>query len=312
MRYITKVLVVLLMALTLLSAPWQAAHAQDGVHFGTLEVDLWPEYDKPRQTLVIYRIDLSADVQLPVSLTVRIPVASGMPYAVAEAQTAGDTLFNLQYDTRQDAQWVYVQFLASMPHVHIEYYDPGMTVSGNRRSITYRCPGDYPVDTLVLQVQQPRTASDMQLAPALGQPQTNPQDGLTYYVASFDSVKAGDTFELQVSYQKSDDALSIEGLQVTPSDNTQQASSAFAWTDVLPWVLGTLGVLLIIGGGVWYWRGNQSPEQPKRQKHKRAAKSDLKVGSGDTGGAIYCPQCGKRADEGDRFCRACGTPLRRD
>ncbi len=312
MRYSTKFFMVILIAFTLLSAPWQAVHAQDEIRFGTLEVDLWPEYDKPRQTLVIYRIDLSADVQLPASLTVRIPAAAGQPHAVAETQTAGDTLFNLQYTTRQDAQWVYVQFSASMPYVQIEYYDPGMTVNGDQRSITYRWAGDYPVDTLILQVQQPRTASGMQLTPALGQPQTNPQDGLTYYVASFDSVKAGETFELQVSYQKSDDALSVEGIQVVPSDSTQQVSPAFVWTDILPWVLGALGVLLIIGGGVWYWRGNQPSEEPKKRKHKRAAKSNAKVGSGYTEGAIYCPQCGKRADKGDRFCRACGAPLRRD
>ncbi|GAB4528642.1 MAG: hypothetical protein Fur0018_14820 [Anaerolineales bacterium] len=310
MKHGSRLILYLVLTLALLGTPWWTVRAQDGVRFDTLEVDLWPEYDQARTTLVIYRIDLPADIQRPASLTVRIPAAAGTPNAVAESQTPTDTLFNVQYTTRQDAQWVYVQFSASMPHIRIEYYDPALKVDGSQRSFTYRWPGDYPVDTLVLQVQQPRTASGMELTPALGQPAINPGDNLTYYTASFASLKAGESFELKVGYQKSDDTLSVEGLQVVPADNTPNSATAFAWRDALPWILGGLGVILIIGGAFWYWRGGQEP-QPSRKRHHKSAKQRAAQSRSNDGQAVYCHQCGKRADAGDRFCRTCGAPLRR-
>ena len=57
-------------------------HAQDEVRLAYLQVDLWPEYDRP-EMLVILRASLAADVSLPVDVTFRIPAAVGDPNAVA-------------------------------------------------------------------------------------------------------------------------------------------------------------------------------------------------------------------------------------
>jgi hypothetical protein len=79
---------------------------------------------------------------------------------------------------------------------------------------------------------------------------------------------------------------------------------------LLPAILGGLGVLLIAGGGLWYWQsGREKPESaPQPRRRKKASPIE------ETGGEaqhIYCHQCGKRASNGDRFCRACGTQLRK-
>ncbi|RMF45224.1 MAG: hypothetical protein D6755_08305, partial [Anaerolineae bacterium] len=268
MKPLRKIILLAVMVLVALAAPLGAARAQDGVRFDTLEVDLWPEYDQPRQTLVIYRIDLPADVQRPVALTLRIPRAAGTPNAVAESQTPTDTLFNVQYSTSQDDRWVYVQFSASMPHIRLEYYDPQLQVDGDQRTVDYTWPGDYAVNNLLIQVQQPRTATQMQITPAMGQPGTNPADGLTYYTASFAALEAGESFSLNVQYQKSDDVLSVSDVPVSPMPTEK---SSFSLVDYLPWILGGLGVLLVIGGGVWYWRGTR-PEPQKRKRRRKSAR----------------------------------------
>ncbi len=58
--------------------------------------------------------------------------------------------------------------------------------------------------------------------------------------------------------------------------------------------------------GLNYWRGT-GKETMKRKRHA-VKREDEK----DASDAYYCPQCGKRAQPADQFCRTCGTRLRRD
>jgi hypothetical protein len=83
-------------------------------------------------------------------------------------------------------------------------------------------------------------------------------------------------------------------------------------TGILPWVLGGLGVILIVAGVVAFllWqRGGRSGVRRSRHsaRSKRHAKAEAEADS-----AFYCHQCGKRAQPGDTFCRTCGTRLRRE
>ncbi len=296
-----------------LSGAWQPGRAQDEVHFSTLEVDLWPEYDRARSVLVIYRIELGPEVPRSGQITLRLPVEAGAPNAVAEAQTANDTLFNVQYTTRRDDQWVYVTFSPTMPHVRLEYYDPRLTIEGNEHSFSYQWPGDYPVDSLIVEVQQPRTATQIQIVPSLGEPQANPNDNLVYYMAAFAGLSGGETFALQVSYQKPDETLSASEVPVV-AEPPQETVAPTNFSDVLPWVLGGVGVLLILAGAVWYWRTSRmdvpEPSRRRRRRPKGRETTVPKGGGVPQGMTVYCHQCGRRAEPGDRFCRACGARLR--
>ena len=61
---------IVVLSIIILSLVPGSASAQEEINLDTLQVDLWPEYDKP-EMLVIYRIQLSEDVQLPTTLSFR-------------------------------------------------------------------------------------------------------------------------------------------------------------------------------------------------------------------------------------------------
>jgi len=292
--------------------PWLAmpAQAQTLLTLSSLEVDLWPEYDRP-QMLVIYRITLPASVTLPVDLSLRLPATAGEPSAVAVVQpsaTGEKSLFTIPYTRVVSGDWGLINLTATMPELQIEYYDPGLIKQEAARQFEYRWPGDYAVDTFSIQVQQPVGARQLSISPASGSGVTG-QDGLVYYNNQVGSLPAGQTFSLSINYQKDDDTLSASSLTVQPGAPLSEApSSQVSLRAYLPWVLGVLGVTLIVGGGLWYWRSGRGGREPAqaRRRHKPAAVRE----AAQPGDPIYCHNCGKRAALGDRFCRVCGSQLR--
>jgi hypothetical protein len=287
-----------------------AANAQTALTLPSAEVDLWPEYDRP-DMLVIFHFTLPSSVSLPYEMTVRIPASIGDPNAVA-ARQPDNSLFNIPFDTQLEGNWSLVKFRATTLEVQVEYYDPGLQKNGADRHFVFNWPGDYAVDSLVVQVQQPVDATNMQITPSLGGSHTG-SDGLTYYTAEEGAMKVGQSFSITVDYKKSDDKLSGPTVQVQSSAPLSATpSSRFSWTSLLPWVLGVLGVLLIAGGGTWYWwTGREKGVSTSRRTRRKSAASEADAAVADSdGGFVYCHNCGKRANPGDRFCRTCGTALR--
>jgi hypothetical protein len=281
--------------------------AQEGITLPSAEVDFWPEYDKPSM-LVIYRLTLPASVSLPYEMTARIPAAAGEPNAVASKQPDG-ALFNLPHDNQVVGEWSVLTFRATTPEIQIEYYDPGLKKQGNEREYVYQWPGDYAVDSLLIQIQQPFGATNMSISPALGSGRVG-QDGLTYYGAEEGALAAGQPFSITIHYQKDTDTLSATTIQVQPSEPLTETPTSLNLASMLPWFLGGLGVLLIVGGAIWYRQsGRGETSQPQRRRRGKAQVASASAPAAETG-FVYCHQCGKRAGPGDRFCRSCGTPLR--
>jgi len=283
--------------------------AQGAIKLSRLEVDLWPEYDRP-SVLVIYHIALPASVSLPADLSLRIPAESGDPSAVAVRQVTaegGSGLFTIPFERQVVGEWGVISLTATMPEVQLEYYDPGLTKEGNARQFEFNWAGDYAVDALILQVQQPVGASQMALSPSFGSGVTG-SDGMVYYNKEVGVLAAEQTFSLTVNYQKSSDDLSAASLQVQPSAPvTSITPGQNSLTVALPWVLGGLGVVLIVGGGAWYYySGRQKPGEQPRRRRRAPVQSEPE----EVGGFVYCHQCGKRASPGDVFCRTCGTKMR--
>lgn len=305
--FLYSLLVGLLILPTLLIIPMKAL-AQAETALGGLEIDLWPEYDRPA-VLVIYRMTLPGNTTLPAELTVRIPASVGEPHAVAAKEPDG-SLVNLAYDRVVNGEWAEISMMATMPEVQLEYYDPQITRDGTTRNFQFRWPGDYPVEALQILVQQPLGATNMSTSPALGT-QVTGGDGLVYHSADIGELKAGQQFDFSLTYDKATDELSVANLQVQPS--APVAESTTGWRSslsvALPWGLLVIGIVLLVGGGVWYWQSGRRKEKTPapRRRRKPAAERPATVLSE---GHIYCHSCGKRADPGDRFCRTCGTPLR--
>jgi hypothetical protein len=280
----------------------QATSAQNEIQLDQLEIDLWPEYDQPSM-LVIYQATLPENISLPVQLTFRIPAAAGSPNAVA-VRSPGEGLLNAPYDQQLQGEWIAVTFTATFPEIQLEYYDPGLAKEGPSRSYTFSWPGDYAVQSLSLQVQQPIGAENMQISPSLGSGSVQ-ADGMTYYEETIGALDKGQTFTLSVSYQKASDSLSINAFQVQPSQPlTTDTAGRVKFADYLPWILGIAGILMVVGGGLWFWQSGKT--QPPREKRRRKI---ISRPAPEEEVSRYCPQCGKRAQPGDRFCRACGTQL---
>jgi hypothetical protein len=276
----------------------------------SVEVDLWPEFDRPAM-LVIYRFTLSPLATLPAEMRLRIPDSAGAPNAVA-AGTPDGSLINIPYDLEEaGGGWSWLVFQATTSELQVEYYDPGLVKDGSARHFEYTWPGDFAVDAFAVEVQQPVGASEMRIKPGMFSANEG-RDGLMYYTLDVGSLTADQPVEITVDYQKADERLSSSGQPLEssgPLDDT--ALGRKSMTEVLPWLLGLLGMLLIVGGGLWYWRsGHQEPQTKRRRGSRRKPTAQGELGGVLEGEHVYCHQCGKRAASGDRFCRTCGTQLR--
>jgi hypothetical protein len=300
----TLIIITLLIGFALL-VPGSAI-AQDQVSLTSLQVDLWPEYDR-HSLLVIYRAVLSADTAFPVDMTFRIPAGAGEPNAVAAKQMDG-VPYDVKYVREIRGKWAFINFTTTAPEVQLEYYDITLQQDGDQRSYSYTWPGDYAVDKMVVQVQEAYNTTDIRISPSLGSGVSG-DDNLTYYSAEVGTLDASQTFEIEVQYSKSDDTLSAEVLQVVPSAPIPERTTSINLLEIWPWMLAVLGAVLVIGGVWWYWRGGKGDVQTKRTRRGSRAPTRATVTESSNEG-VYCHQCGKRANLGDKFCRSCGARLR--
>jgi len=289
------------------------ARAQGPLRLAEVEVDLWPEYDRP-EVLVIYHVKLPSDVTLPVDIILQIPAVAGEPHAVAVRQVDGG-LLNAAFERRVEGEWALIKVTATMPEIQLEYYDPQIDTEEDLHRYAYTWLSDYPVDFMRIVIQQPVGASQMSVEPDLGSLTQFQGDPMQYYSMEVGSPNADEPVAVELTYLKDSEILSIESLQVQPSapinGNTGEQPEIIA---LLPWLIGGLGVLLLLGGALWFWLLNRAEPQPVSQKRSRKPKTAIKspeqVAAENGSEGIYCHQCGKRAASGDRFCRVCGTKLR--
>ncbi len=279
-------------------------YAQQNVTFETLQIDLWPEYDRP-EMLVVYRFQLAADVQLPVELKIPIPAAVRMPNAVAEGQPGG-ALLNVEYTSNVQGEWNILTFTVDQPTAQIEYYDPSLQIDGLNRSYVYHWPGGYDVAQVIMLVQQPIGATEMQILPRLND-FTQGEKGIVYYSGEIGSFKAKETFERSIAYQKDSESLTIEFLEINSPPVNEDTAGRVSLVSIIPWGIGLLGVIVIVAGVYWYWATEKKPILVPKDKSFRG--KEIKTESKPQRD-IYCHHCGKRAEDGDKFCRTCGTKLR--
>ena len=300
-----KKLTALLLTILVLCPTRVFAQGQPGL--SKLEVDLWPEYDRP-EMLVINHLTLDSSVPLPANISLRIPAAVGDPAALAVRNPDGK-LYNIPFDRTVNGEWSTLSFGTSSREIQLEYYDPGLVKNGSNRSFTYTWPGDYPVKSLLAQVQQPSGASNMQVSPSLGN--GIPGDGgLLYYSSDLGSHPAQQPVTIRLNYQKPDDSLSVQSSKVgpsTPVDSTTPGRSNIA----LPWifVIGAAALAMIGGGGWLFWKSPRGFSKNDRRRHVPYREKPTQPTPSEM---VYCHQCGKKASAGDIYCRSCGARLRRD
>lgn len=306
-------------------------------NFQTLSISLWPEYDQP-DVLVIYRAQLSADTDLPVQLTFRLPDYIEDVNAVAIEQE--NRLVNVDpelIEWNHDENGVLLTFPTSSYHVHLEYYDPViLSKQDHTRHMTYRFSAPYAFETAIFRVQHPFQADDFSLHV---EGESEPihtyrgSNGLTYSEVDVASLAPGDTVELSVTYHRNTDALSVQGLEdastIQPADTAATPESSDKKVSL------NHAIVIFVGAGMvlllWWWRktkqrhssgqqkrsqkesrvnepdtGSQKSDQnARRQNDKRRITADSKV--------LSCEQCGAAFHEDGNFCHVCGAErLKRD
>ncbi|HEY3311559.1 MAG TPA: zinc ribbon domain-containing protein [Anaerolineales bacterium] len=284
-------------------------NAQNPVGFDTLDVSVWPEYDTPT-VLVINKITLNPQVTLPVEITLRMPASVGKISAVAVGNTA-DTVSDtgVDYKFTPGGDYAQVTIKATARSIHVEYYDENLQKNGNQHQYIYEWLGDASVDNFHFELRQPLQSSNLVVDPAL----TNSiidAEGFQFSDITKTGIKAGQKLSFSIKYQRDTDSPSTSFLKVqssTPLDQTLPGQST--WTVYLPWVLGGLGLALLFVAGWVYWTSSRS-NRVTATARKRHVSRDAAVLVEETD-QVHCSQCGKRAQPGDRFCRACGARLRR-
>lgn len=298
----------LLLVLFLMLISFKLTQAQADTVISSIKVDLWPEFDRPSM-LVIYHMTLSPQVYLPAEISFPIPRSAGSPHAVAIKQP-DNNLISVPYTLERQDEWRYVVFQATAPEIQLEFYDSSLIMDGVDRFYTYYWPGDYPVDAFIITVQQPKSASGMLFRPSMFAAKSG-SDGLTYFLMNVGALTKGQQFEVSLTYQKETDVLTYSDMPVAPVEPLDDTTVGFTnLSDILPWVLGSLGLLLIFGGGTWYWRTGLKKTGSRSTEHfqQKTENTTSHTQPGDIEFA-YCPACGKRASPMDRFCRTCGTAL---
>jgi hypothetical protein len=309
-----RFLLTLLVCLVFLAWPTQA---QDIPTLSSLEISLWPEFDRP-DMLVIYRGALAPDTPLPVPIEIRIPASVGQPNAVAYVGE-GNQRFNQQYTTRQEGDFLVIAFQLVALGFQVEYYDTLSTDSEGGREYSYSYTADYPVESLTLGFQEPPTAQAYTLDPPADSVAVA-GDGLTYHSVEAGPVAQGETKSWVLSYEKADSALTITSLAqeqstaptappaVTDSDNST----------VLIFVVAFVALVAVGASAFWLGRRTQPLEEapsPSGRKKRRgggrggqpAQQRPLPSGSRE---AFFCHQCGAGLRLDSDFCHKCGTPVR--
>jgi hypothetical protein len=279
-----------------------SAFAQDKVSIQTVNVSLWPEYDKA-EMLVINYIALSEGTAFPVQLDVRVPADADL-HTVAVG-TSSDVVSDqgVDYTTKKDGEWLVISIIATGPAIQIEYYDPNLKKDGDLRSYSYRWLSDYGVADFLAVFQEPLDATQFKSSLSLEDDGVH-TDNMQYYFSSVGVAPAGKELTFDVSYQKPTDTLSVSSLEIQPVTVDENTPGRISLNNYLPYVIGGFGVILIVGGLAYYRQsGRTASKKSRRRQHAR--------GEGEENASdVYCAQCGTRARGGDRFCRTCGSRIR--
>ncbi|MBT3314058.1 MAG: zinc ribbon domain-containing protein [Anaerolineae bacterium] len=272
------------------------AYAQNDVVIDEMNIQFWPEYDRA-EMLVMYSIILTEETALPANVTIRVPADADIN---AVAKLSEGSMLNVPYDTPiRDGDWVEITLVIDeMVPYRVEYYT-AMEKEGATRNYSLEWENGYDINLLLVEFQQPPSATNLVSEPAFTD-QTPVQEGMIYHTFVRQNFAASEVFSLNLSYDKANDDITISSMPVEVGGAPENEPVPFSLSDSLPAILVGVGVLLIVGGLLYFFLAGRS-ETASPTKRKRSK------GSGE---AKYCHECGSRASGNDKFCRSCGVKLR--
>ncbi len=195
-----------LMSVVLVSS---AATAETEPRLASLEVALWPEYDRPA-VLVMLHARLVPDVALPATVRLPMPVEAGKPHAVAK-RTPDGRLLLASHTVNVTGESAIVNVMTDEPEIRLEYYVDLAGTDPQRRYI-FTWPGGINIEQVTYEVLQPIGAEGLSVNPSPGR-QSVGDNGLTYYLGDLGPKKPNESFSIGVTYTKTTPALTALALQ---------------------------------------------------------------------------------------------------
>jgi hypothetical protein len=292
----------------------------------TLTIELWPEFDRPG-ILVIYKgvlVPSDSGAEEPVEVSLLLPPGAELLVTAFADPTQGGAPVETERETQTVGDRTQVILPAPADNFWLEFYAPPelITHEDDIHSFSYTWGGDLAVEQIIWNVQQPATATALTVEPTGGQMGTD-NLGLPLYSVQVGAVAAGETASASVSYEKADDALSID--QVQPAQPAAIPEQPAGSTPVLapsqrnpllPIALAVLGVALLAGGMFVYSRsgrepiGGPDPSAPVQSAPRQRSTRAQRAAQQQQAAAGFCTNCGNPLLPNDKFCRECGTPVR--
>ncbi len=310
-----KRVVLLLVGLLAIQAWPLLGQAQDSPSLSSMEVTLWPEFDRA-EVLVIYEGFFARDTPLPVPVEIRIPARAGKPHAVAYVSEG--QLLQMEYVSRQDGEWLVVAFELPTLGFYLEYYDDQLSIQadGSREFILSYQP-DYPAAELSFQVQEPPDAESFALEPAADSV-TVGDYGLDYHTAKLGAVEQGQELTWTLTYEKATSVLTEDIVFPDPTPVQPAPVAEDENSTLLIFLVGFVATIGLGAGAFWLGRRTQAqPEPAPTKRHKRRGSGrgpssfTPEVPSSDGKEAVFCFHCGTELREGSDFCHRCGAEARR-
>ena len=295
----------------------QLAAAQSPAPLASLEIALWPEYDRP-EVLVIYRAQVAPEAPLPAVVTFALPASIQAMNAVAYLDEASDTLVNISdYRLSETASGKVLTLSTPMRRFQVEYYAPDlMGRQAATRTLAFSFAASGAVAEFGFEVQQPVGATEFGSTPPPDVTETH-RDGLTYAFYHLGPLAASESRSLRVTYSRSSESLSNVVVGSVPSPApppvAPRQGNPLATTGddrytvllIVPGVLAVGGVLAWVAwrrGGGRRVAGQRVPRRIRRET----------VGSVDTEESLaaFCHRCGTPIREDGLFCHVWGAPRR--
>lgn len=295
MKRLIFCLLLILPLFLLLNSISQAQETADRLE--SVQISFWPDFDDP-SVLVLITGQLPQGTTLPVEVSIPVPENAEIN-AVASVDDAG--MASVDFEEGDGM----VTFVTADPRFRVEYYMPYQQ-DGSIRTYNFDWQADLSVSELSAEIQQPANATTLKSDPGAADVFTNQVDGLVYHSLDSLSVAAGMPYRLSFDYEMASDALTVGPVAPVsqPTDQTVQDSEG----DENNWLLlaGVLGLIALVMVGTWVVATRSSG-----RKSTRPVKLKPKARSTKGKAAVFCHNCGQEAEGDDRFCRSCGTELKR-
>ena len=240
-----------------------AATARTELRLARLQVDLWPEYDRPA-VLVMLQGWLAADAALPANIRLPMPVHAGRPHAVAKGSPGGDLLM-AQHTVDVKGNWAWVNVMTEVREFRLEYYVDLATTDPARRYV-FEWPGGLDIGEVSYVVMQPTGAKDLSVEPPPSS-QSVGNDGLTYHLGDLGAKARNEPFSIKITYTKTTPTLTAVPLRPSapPMGQMPPAGSAPGGTPsgsggTNIWLLALMVVLGAALGGFWVFMASKKPK----------------------------------------------------